>query len=413
MTRFRTMNVWLMVGAILLASGCAAEPEITAPESDAPEAAGTSTASGDQIPMFEYDPTWPKVPLPDNWVLGNVVGVDVDPQDHIWINHRPRTILHNFEDGLEHDPPTAECCRMAPPVIEFDFEGNVVQAWGGPGEGYTWPQNSIEDMHNIPPGPITQAWNGEHTVYLDHNDNVWIGNSGATNDAHILKFTRTGEFLLMIGRLGKGDGSNDTTALGKPTGIVVDPETNEVFVADGYANRRVIVFDADTGEYKRHWGAYGNPPDDSVREPYVPGGPPPSQFRTPHGLNMSKDGLVYLADRGNCRIQVFENDGTFVDEVFVAPNTPQGSAFDVEFSVDEAQEFLYMLDGRSGKVRILRRSDLTHLGDFGYGGRFAGGLTTPHNLAVDSRSNLYITESGEGKRVQRFLYKGLGPATPR
>ena len=139
--------------------------------------------------------------------------------------NRPKTILHNFEDALEHDPPTAECCRIAPPVIEFDFEGNVVQAWGGPGEGYTWPQNSVEDMHNPPLGRITQSWNGEHTVYVDHNENVWIANSGTTNDAHVLKFSRTGEFLLMVGRLGRGEGSNDTTALGKPTGIVVPRPT--------------------------------------------------------------------------------------------------------------------------------------------------------------------------------------------
>ena len=411
MTLIKRMGVVALAGVtVVLVVGCAAEPETPA-GNETSAAAETSPASGPQMPMFAYDPTWPKMPLPDNWALGNVVGVDVDPQDHIWINHRPSTILHNYEDGLEHDPPTAECCRMAPPVIEIDFEGNVVQAWGGPGEGYVWPENAIEDMHNPPLGRVSQSWNGEHTVYLDHNDNVWLANSGATNDAHILKFSRTGEFLLMVGRPGKGDGSNDTTALGKPTGIVVDPETNEVFVADGYTNRRVIVFDADTGEYRRHWGAYGNRPDDSVREPYVPGGPPSSQFRTPHGLNMSHDGLIYLADRGNCRIQVFQKDGTFVDEVIVAPNTPQGSAFDIAFSADDEQEFLYMLDGRSGKVRILRRRDLTHLGDFGHGGRFAGGLTTPHNLAVDSRGNLYITESGEGKRVQRFLYKGLGPVS--
>ena len=247
-----------------MAVGCAAEPEPPASDADAAGGTGVAAASADQMPIFEYDPTWPQMPLPDDWVLGNVVGVDVDPQDHIWITHRPSTILHNFEDGLEHDPPTAECCRMAPPVIEFDFDGHVVQAWGGPGAGYTWPQNSMPDMHNPPRGPITQGWNGEHTVYVDHDDNVWIGNSWATNDAHILKFSRAGKFLMMVGRLGRGDGSNDTTALGKPTGVVVDPDTNELFVADGYANRRVIVFDADTGEYKRHWGAYGNPSDDAV-----------------------------------------------------------------------------------------------------------------------------------------------------
>lgn len=363
----------------------------------------------EQIPIFQYDPTWPKLPLPNKWALGNVVGVDVDEQDHIWIVHRPHTLLHNYEDGLEHNPPTAECCRMAPPVMEFDQAGKLLRTWGGPAEGFTWPEHE-GDMHN-PKGPISAQWNGEHTVYVDYKGNVWIGNNaGAGSDAHILKFTKDGKHLLTVGKVGKGQGSNDTTALGKPTGVAVWPATNEVVVADGYTNRRVIVFDADTGAYKRHWGAYGKKPDDSVKERYVPGGKPPAQFNTPHGLAISNDGLVYVTDRGNCRIQVFKIDGTYVNEVFVGPNTPQGSAFDASFSADKEQRFLYMLDGRSEKVWILRRSDLKLLGSFGEGGHFPGGMTTAHNMATDSKGNIYVTESGEGKRVQRFLYKGLGSA---
>ena len=372
----------------------------------------TSVDSGGQMPIFEYDHTWPQTPLPNQWALGNVTGVDVDENDHIWIVHRPHTLLHNFEDGLDNDPPTALCCRKAPPVMEFDQAGVLLRSWGGPGEGYTWPEHAPEGSTSANPmANIVSTWNGEHTVYIDYKGNVWIGNNaGAGSDGHILKFTRDGEYLLTVGTVGNGDGSNDTTTLGKPTGVAVWPATNEVFVADGYKNRRVIVFDADTGEYKRHWGAYGKPPDDTVREPYVPGGPPSSQFRTPHGLAISNDGLVYVTDRGNCRIQVFSIDGTYVNEVFVAPNTPRGSAFDASFSADEEQEFLYMLDGRSEKVWILRRSDLTLLGSFGHGGRFPGGMTTAHNMTTDASGNIYVTESGEGKRVQRFLYKGLGPA---
>ena len=268
-------------------------------------------------------------------------------------------------------------------------------------------------MH-APSNSLTASWNGEHTVYVDYKKNVWIGNNaGAGSDGHILKFTMDGKYLLTVGKVGKGAGSNDTTTLGKPTGVAVYPPTNEVFVADGYTNKRVIVFDADTGAYKRHWGAYGKKPDDSVRERYVPGGPPPQQLNTPHGLGISGDGLVYLTDRGNCRIQVFKTDGTYVNEVFVAPQTPQGSAFDVSFSADKEQRFLYMLDGRSDKVWILRRADLKVLGNFGCGGHFGGCFTTPHNMATDSRGNVYVTESAEGKRVQRFLYKGLGPASTR
>jgi NHL repeat len=364
----------------------------------------------DQMPLFQFDPTWPKIPLPNDWALGTVTGVDVDEQQHVWIIHRPHTLLHNYEDGLEHQPATALCCRMAPPVIEFDQAGSVVRSWGGPGEGYQWPGHAPAEMHAQNTNPVS-SWNGEHTVYVDHKGNVWIGNNaGLGSDGHILKFTRDGKYLLTVGTVGKGKGSNDTTTLGKPTGVAVWPATNEVFIADGYTNRRVIVFDADTGAYKRHWGAYGKKPDDSMRERYVPGGPPPAQFNTPHGLGISNDGLVYVTDRGNCRIQVFKTDGTYVNEVFVAPDTPQGSAFDVAFSADKDQRFLYMLDGRSDKVWILRRADLKILGNFGCGGHFAGCFTTPHNMATDGKGNIYVTESAEGKRVQRFLYKGLGAA---
>ncbi|MGE0394921.1 MAG: hypothetical protein AB7P67_15245, partial [Vicinamibacterales bacterium] len=184
----------------------------------------------EQIPIFEYDPTWPKMPLPNKWALGNVTGVDVDDRGHIWIIHRPHTLLHNYEDGLEHNPPTAECCRMAPPVMEFDAAGRLLRHWGGPGQGYTWPEHS-GDMHK--PGPnLAGAWNGEHTVYVDYKNNVWIGNNaGAGSDGHILKFTQDGKYLLTVGRVGKGKGSNDTTTLGKPTGVAVWKATNEVFVA--------------------------------------------------------------------------------------------------------------------------------------------------------------------------------------
>jgi hypothetical protein len=374
-------------------------------------AAGLTAQRAARMPIFQYDPTWPKMPLPNQWTLGNVVGVDVDEKDHIWIIHRPHTLLHNYEDGLEHKPPTALCCRMAPPVLEFDHAGKLLRSWGGPGEGYVWPEHTPKDIHNPPPGPLNQSWNGEHTIYVDYKGNVWVGNNAGTgSDGHIVKFSRDGKYLMTVGTVGKGKGSNDTTTLAKPTGVAVWPATNEVFIADGYTNRRVIVFDADTGVYKRHWGAYGKRPDDTVKERYVPNGPPPQQFNTPHGLAMSNDGLVYVTDRGNCRIQVFKIDGTYVNEVFVSPNTPQGSAFDAAFSADKEQRFLYMLDGRSNRVWILQRADLKILGSFGHGGRFAGGLTTPHNMATDSKGNIYVTESGEGKRVQRFLYKGLGPA---
>ena len=260
----------------------------------------------------------------------------------------------------------------------------MVNAWGGPGEGYRWPDS-------------------EHGIFIDHLDNVWLGGSGG-DDAHILKFTRDGEFLLQIGRHGQGEGSNDLANFGQPAEIDVDPETNEVYIADGYGNRRVAVFDADTGEYKRHWGAYGNRPTDEAYS-YDPDAPPSQQFGRPvHCATLSDDGLVYVCDRVNDRIQVFERDGTFLNEVVIAGRTRGfGSAFDVDFSPDGDQSVLYNIDGMNQKVWLIDRSSLEILGSFGFGGHMAGGFTAAHSLAVDSSGNIYVGETLEGKRVQRFV----------
>ena len=350
----------------------------------APEAVTTPATAGDpgDATAFQFDATWPK-PLPDNWTLGNVVGVAVDARDDIWIIHRPGSLTAE-EAGADASPPLAECCRPAPPVIEFNQDGDVLQAWGGPGEGYEWPQ-------------------AEHGIFIDHLDNVWIGGSGGT-DAQILKFTQAGDFLLQIGRQGQGQGSNDLENFGQPAEIDVDPETNEVFIADGYGNRRVAVFDGGTGEYKRHWGAYGNQPTD---DPYTydPNAPLAQQFGRPvHCATLSNDGFVYVCDRVNDRIQVFERDGTFLNEVVIAGRTRGfGSAFDVDFSRDAEQRYLYNIDGMNQKVWLLNRADLEIVGSFGFGGHTAGGFTAAHSLAVDSHGNIYVGETLEGKRVQRFV----------
>ena len=263
------------------------------------------------VPHFEPDPSWPKQ-LPNNWMLGQVSGIYVDSHDHIWITSRPRT-LDNNDKYAALNPPEADCCIPAPPVIEFDQAGNFIQGWGGPGQGYEWPDS-------------------EHGIFIDYKDNVWVGGNG-DKDTNILKFTKTGKFLLQIGHHGKSGGSNDTDNLKRPAGICVYPKTNEVFVADGYGNRRVIVFDADTGAYKRHWGAYGNKPDDTAPRTRIYEGPGPQQFNTVHGIRISSDDLVYVADRVNNRIQVFRPDGTFVKEAFIErkTSTPEGTAFDIAF----------------------------------------------------------------------------------
>ena len=349
-----------------------------------------------QVPRFQVDPLWPK-PLPNRWVMGSVIGVSVDSRDRIWMIHRPSSLSDN-ERAAALDPPLAACCVPAPPILVFDQEGNLVDSWGGPGAGYQWPQS-------------------EHGLYVDDKDNVWIGGNGP-NDHQIVKFTQDGRFLLQIGRSGMSRGSNDTENLKQPTTMTVDPVANEVYVADGYGNRRVIVFDADTGEYKRHWGAYGNRPDDAdpynasgatVGPDYDPDKPPSRQFsRAVHGVTISQDRLVYVADRVNNRVQVFEPDGTFVQEGFVDKRTRGfGSVFELAFSKDSGQQFLYNPNGMNQSVDILRRDSLEVVARFGQGGRYPGQFYAVHSIAVDSLGNIYTGETLEGKRLQRFVYQGM------
>ena len=343
-----------------------------------------------QAPRFEVDPFWPK-PLPNGWLLGNVIGLGVDSNDHVWIVHRTDTVTE-LEAAAEDN--SATCCRRAPPVLEFDPAGNLVGHWGGPGEGYEWPRSN-------------------HGIFVDHKNNVWIGGNDA-KDAHILKFTKQGKFLMQFGHQGKNGGSNDTTTFGRVAKIYVDPKTNEAYIADGYGNKRVVVIDADTGVFKRYWGAYGNKPDDTNLGPYKPGEPPAKQFRTPvHCADLSNDGLVYVCDRPNDRLQVFKADGTFVKEVFVAPKTlGDGSTWDVAFSKDPQQKYMYLADGKNEKIYVMDRQSLEILTSFGGGGRQPGQFFAVHSIATDSKGNIFTTETYEGKRVQKFAYKGIG-AVPK
>jgi hypothetical protein len=343
-----------------------------------------------QAPVFQVDPLWPK-PLPNHWLIGSTIGVSADAQDHIWIVHRPDTLVAN-ETGAQNDPPTASCCIKAPPVLEFDQAGNLIGHWGGPGQGYEWPQSN-------------------HGITVDYKGNVWIGGNGQ-KDGEVLKFTQEGKFLLQIGHFDKSKGSLDTENLHQAAKIYVDPGANEAYISDGYGNHRVIVFDADTGAYKRMWGAYGNKPEDTNFGRYNPNAPPLQQFRNPvHCSEIAKDGLVYVCDRTNDRIQVFHKDGTFVKEAFVQKTTlASGSVWDIAFSKDPQQKYIYLADGSDEKVFILLRDTLEVVSSFGDGGRWPGTFFGVHSIATDSKGNIYTTETYEGKRVQRFLYKGLGPA---
>jgi hypothetical protein len=344
-----------------------------------------------QAPRFEVDPLWPK-PLPNNWVLGQAIGLDVDERDHVWIVHRANLLGAN-EAAADQKPPVASCCSAAPPVLEFDPAGNVVRHWGGPGQGYDWPESN-------------------HGITIDHKGNVWIGGNVGT-DAHVLKFTRDGKFLAQYGRPGKSGGSNDLENFGRVAKIFVDPKTNEAYLADGYGNKRVAVIDADTGKIKRYWGAYGNKPDDTNLGNYDPKAPPAQQFRTPvHCADLSHDGLLYVCDRPNDRLQVFKPDGTFVKEVFVAKSTlGDGSTWDVAFSKDPQQKYLYLADGKNEKIYVIQRDTMQILTSFGAGGRQPGQFFAVHSIETDSKGNIFTSETYEGRRLQKFVYKGLAPVT--
>ena len=327
-------------------------------------------------PQFDVDPAWPK-PLPNRWLMGQAAGVAVDRHDHIWVIQRPKTLTDD-EKGATLTPPRSLCCAPAPPVLEFDVEGNLLQSWGGPGPDHGWPAN-------------------EHGIYVDHQDTVWLAGNGQ-KDGQIFKFTRTGKHLLTIGAPHVVGDDTDTKHLNRPAGTVVDPQTNELFVADGYGNHRVIVFDAQTGAYKRHWGANGRPPGD----------PSVKSFRNPvHCVRLSRDGLLYVCDRANNRMQVFKKDGTFVKEFVVAPDTKgNGSLWDADLSPDTAQTFIHAADGENNVVWNLLRDTGRVLGSFGRNGRGAGQFHWIHNLAVDSKGNVYTTEVDTGKRAQKFVNKG-------
>jgi len=352
----------------------------------ASDAEAGATAGGGEVPLFQVDPLWPR-PLPNHWVLGSTIGVDVDSRDHVWIIHRQSTTIPQEMLG---DAGTAECCFAAPPVLEFDADGNVVGSWGGPGEGYDWPESN-------------------HGITVDHMDNVWIGGNGAA-DSHILKFTRDGRFLMQVGQPNMRTGSNDRENFWRVAEIEIDPAANEAYVADGYGNRRVAVLDMATGEMKRYWGAYGNVPDDGPLPPYSPNDPPAQQYRSPmHCAQPTNDGLVYLCDRAGDRVQEFRLDGTYVREAFIAPETlGSGSVWDLAFSHDPEQRWIYMADGSNEKIYVIERSTLEVVTEFGDGGRYPGTFLGVHSIAVDSRGNIFTTETYEGKRIQKHTFMGYG-----
>jgi hypothetical protein len=377
------MNVRL----VALAMWCVLPALVAAQGANARVAPGSPTA--DNLPVYVLDPTWPPT-LPNDWIWGDIRGLFADENDHLWVIHMPSSLTPQ-EIGAAVKPPIADCCIPAPPVLELDPEGKVLQAWGGPGQGYTW-------------------FDQEHGIYIDHNGFVWMGTS---DGMHVMKFTQDGKHVLTIGEPGVNKGSNDPDHLGGPANFYVEPKTNELFIADGYINKRVVVYDAATGKYLRHWGAYGRRPEDTEKYDYpVKVASPPQQYSTLHGLIGTKDGLIYVSDRRGNRIQVFRQNGEYLTERFVRPETGgSGSGFSLQVSRDPAQSILYLMDGTNQRVWMLRRKDLAILDRFGRPGRQAGEFIRAHMIAIDSKNRMYTGEAGNGRRIQRWILQGTRPAS--
>jgi DNA-binding beta-propeller fold protein YncE len=404
------------------------------------------SARGQGAPSLRVDPFWPQ-PLPNHWVFGSITGVAVDAQDHVWVAHRGADSLEGNEKGMMATPQTSvKCCVAAPFILEFDADGKLLSHFGGPGQGYQWPQSpgslAVDANGNVwipgagletpPPGgrgratvdpdavgPPAGARGADAAAAPARGAAAGRGRGPAAPagpaDAHVLKFARDGKFLLQIGTPGKIEGPDSQTTLNRPAAVAVDTSAKEVFVADS-GNHRIAVFDSENGAYKRHWGAFGEKPTAAGGGPYDPSAPPARQFRDVTCVEISKDGMVYVCDRTSNRIQVFRKDGTFVKEGIVSKETKGvtvggqfgavsswGSAWDLAFSNDAQQRFVFVADGHDKNVIILQRDTLAKVGEFGSGGRLAGQFLAVGSIAADSRGNVYTGEQHHGKRVQKWV----------
>ena len=407
---------WSVLAAVMMALSAGGGT----PRAQQPARAAATASPAGGVPTFQYDPTWPKRPLPNSGIFGAVLSVAVDARDHVWVMHWPHWIGDGDDDAARG---VRECCTPLPPVVEFDANGAFVQAWGDgpdpnlPAGGFQWVERPGHRLDLLAARRTLAdvAHGGAHGLSIDHKGNVWAGThstegGGITKVFSSLgKFTRDGKLLIQKGKHGQSKGNADTDNFAQPTQVAFDPATNEAFVSDGYNNRRVIVLDADTMAFKRMWGAYGKPPSDAPMTQRKPGDPPPQQFGLVHCVKMSRDGLMYVCDMSNRRFQVFRKDGTFVKEAFPSGMDGTGSVDDVAFSADPGQRFLYVADGQNRKVWILRRDTLETVGSFGhrgyYPGEFAGYI---HSIATDSKGNIYVGEFPAGNRVNRFRMTGSG-----
>jgi hypothetical protein len=464
MTRTRNIISGAATLALLAGAGLGARQPLF--ENDP---GGQARGAAAQRPAYQADPFWPK-PLPNHWILGSITGISIDAKENVWIVHRGLDSLTvRTEAGLALTPPGSEvCCAPAPQVLQFDPAGNLVSHWGGPGQGYDWPVSpggiKVDGKGNVwitaagvDPAPARgrgapaeepaeagrgraaagggaaaggaagggaagaagagrAAGGGQAAAGGQAAGGGGQGRGGGRGggqaapprpaDAQVLKFSTDGKFVMQIGKAGMTGDHASTTNLNRPAAVEVDLAANEVYVADGAANRRIVVFDATTGAYKRHWGAYGAKPDDSPLGAYNPNDPPAKQFRSPSCVRIARDGSVYVCDRQNNRIQVFKKDGTFVKEGVISKTTlGNGAVWDIAFSSDPQQQTLFVADGQDQKVFIVRRDTLEVTGSIGDGGRWPGYFFGVGSVALDSKGNVFTGENFEGKRVQKFVRK--------
>jgi DNA-binding beta-propeller fold protein YncE len=367
--------------AVLLVSVAAAHAPLL---SGTDAAAQTAQAQARSMPTFEVDPSWPKVP--PQWKLGDASSIGIDAQDNIWVLHRPRTLKPE------------QASAAAPPILVFDAAGNFIKGWSGAASGGEWPER-------------------EHGIHIDHKGFVWVGGNNCParallglkpiGDDQLVKFTQDGKFVMQIGKSSQSKGNADTTNLHQPADVWVHPGSNELFVADGYGNHRVIVFDADSGAFKRMWGAFGNKPvDNDVCPPpsltSVPEGPGPDQFSIVHAIRVANDGTVYAADRENRRVQMFTSDGKYLNQL-VRHNAP--FARNLALSPDPQQQLLYV--GGGTDIVVADRKTLEVVGSIQGPGMLGGG----HQIATDSKGNIYVAATTRG--LQKLVFKGMSATASR
>jgi DNA-binding beta-propeller fold protein YncE len=368
-------------------------------------------AQAQGAPAYRNVPLWPRPFVDDSWVIGSVTGVATDAQNNVWVAHRGNESLEANERGMipvpggQGQPSSSVCCMAAPFILQYDPNGKLINSWGGASSGYQWPQATggiaVDAKGNV--------WITAAGLEVNPNPPTGRGRGGAPGgapekpppppiaDAHVLKFSSDGRYLMTIGTPGKMDGPESQTTLNRPSAVAYDSAANEVFVAD-MGNKRIAVFDADKGTYKRHFGGGATP------------------FSDVTCVEMARDGMVYVCDKSNNRIAVFDKSGKFVKEGYVAKNTgggilagsfgvinAKGSVWDVAFSNDQAQRWLFVADGMNKKIRILNRDTLTEAGTFGSGGRYPGQFLVVNSIATDSQGNVYTGETHHGKRVQKFV----------